>query len=307
MKILITGATGFIGSNIAKFLLDKGYEVYATHRTSSSFEKCISYKEMIEWINTDNTDWKEQIKEISPDQFIHSAWGGIEASDRNNWDRQILNFWFSKEYFDLVKECGTKKIISLGSQAEYGSHDFPVNETTTLLPADAYGAVKTLTLNYIRNLFENSTTEWYWIRIFSVFGEGENSGWLIPTVISKLLKNEAISLTPCEQQYNYLHIDDFINQFLSFVESHENKSGIYNICNSESVTLKDLLISITNLLGLSQEKLRFGAIPYRTGQNMMMVGDNSKFKNCFANDGNSQFALTRGLQKTIEYYKKQLL
>jgi nucleoside-diphosphate-sugar epimerase len=140
---------------------------------------------------------------------------------------------------------------------------------------------------------------------FSVFGEHENTGWLIPSVISKLLKNESIPLTRCEQQYNYLYIDDFVSQFLSVIQLPENKSGIYNLCNSESITLKDLLIQIANLMGLSQKMLQFGAIPYRAGQNMLIAGDNSKFRSCFANNDNAQLDLANGLLKIIEFHKKK--
>lgn len=305
MKILLTGATGFIGSNIAKKLSGCDYEVYATHRQTSSFKKCIQFKDKINWINTDTNDWKEQIKAIKPDQLIHAAWGGIASENRNKWELQIRNFWLSKEYFDLAKECGVKKVIALGSQAEYGAYGFPVNETTVPMPNDSYGATKTLTANCLRNLFENSTTEWYWIRIFSVFGEGENSGWLMPAVISKLLKNEPIQLTSCEQQYNYLYIEDFLSQFLSVVRSTENKSGIYNLCHSESIALKELLIQIANRLGVSQKLLQFGAIPYRPGQNMLIAGDNSKFRKCFAVKDEPYIGLINGLIKTIEYHKKR--
>jgi nucleoside-diphosphate-sugar epimerase len=217
MKILLTGATGFIGSNIAEKLLECHYEVYATHRYTSSFEKCTHFKDEINWINTETSDWKGLIKEIKPVQLIHCAWNGIELEDRNNWEIQLRNFWLSKEYFDLAKECGVRKVISLGSQAEYGTYDFLVNEETLPRPDNAYGSVKTLTANYLRNLFENTATEWYWILIFSVFGEGENEGWLIPTVISKLLKNETVPLTSCEQQYNYLYIKDLVAQILSVI------------------------------------------------------------------------------------------
>jgi len=305
MKILLTGATGFIGSNIAKAMLDRGYEVHATHRTSSSFEKCIQFAEAINWINTENVDWKEQIKAINPDQLIHVAWGGIEAEYRNNWEMQLDNFWFSKEYFDLAKECGIKKVIAFGSQSEYGVYDFPVNETTLLMPNDAYGSSKVITANYLRNLFDKSTTEWYWIRIFSVFGEGENSNWLMPTVISKLIKKEQIPLTSCEQRYNYLYIKDFLTQFLAVVGCNENNSGIYNLCNKESISLKKLLVQIADLMDVSSNLLQFGKIPLRSGQNMLIAGDNSKFLNIFP--VNEEIGLTQGLINTIEYHKNRAL
>ena len=303
MKILLTGATGFIGSHIAKGLLDQGYLVFALHRTTSSFEKCISFKEKINWINIDTPNWKEQIKALNLDQLIHVAWGGIEAAARNNWNIQIRNFALSKEFFDLAIECGIKKIIAFGSQAEYGNYGYPVDETTVPMPNDAYGAIKTLASHYLRNLCENTTIEWYWIRVFSVFGEGENSGWLIPSVISKLLKGEPVQLTSCEQQYNYLYIQDFLSQFFSVVNCTENYSGIYNLCNSESISLRDLLLQTANLMDIPQKLLRFGAIPYRVGQNMLIAGENNKFRKHFAVNIGHQVGLTEGLKRTIENYK----
>jgi nucleoside-diphosphate-sugar epimerase len=266
MKILLTGGTGFIGSNLAKGLLDLGCELYATHRISSSFEKCFRFKEKITWISTDSINWKEKILKIKPDQIIHLAWNGIEPENRNNWEMQIRNFNLSREFFELGKECGCKKIIAFGSQAEYGTYNNPVDEFTVPMPDDAYGAVKTLTANYLRNLFDKSVTHWYWIRIFSVFGEGENSGWLIPSVISNLIMNKPIQLTSCEQQYNYLYIEDLVCQILEIVKCSDNKSGIYNLCNAESVILKDLMVSIARMMNVSQDLLRFGEIPYRAGQ-----------------------------------------
>ncbi len=303
-KILITGATGFIGSNIAFQLVEMGYSVYAIYRTSSSFEKCLYFKDRVHWINIDDLNWKNTVKEIKPDQLIHTAWNGIEALQRNDWELQMKNFWFSKELFDLAKECSIKKVIAFGSQAEYGRYEFPVTEETVTKPDDAYGAIKILTLNYLRSLFSETDQEWYWVRVFSIFGENENSAWLIPSVISKLLRNEPIKLTACEQSYNYLYIRDFVSQIHELIDFQENRSGIYNLCSSRSIKLKDLLFQITESLGLSPDLLQFGTIPYRKGQNMYIASDNSKFQKIF-NPANGSENITEGLLKTIEFYKKK--
>jgi len=303
MKILITGATGFLGSNIVKRLVENNYIVYATRRNTSSLDKCFQIKDRINWINTDESDWKEKIEQIKPEQLIHAAWGAVGAGERNNWEIQLNNFWLSKEYFDIAKKCNIKKVIALGSQAEYGIHDLPVNESSTQNPNEAYGAVKNFTVNYLRNLFGGSNTAWYWLRVFSVFGEAENTNWLLPTVILKLLKNESIQLTSCKQRYNYLHIDEFVDQILHVITCGKNNSGIYNICNQKSIVLEDLLLNITKLLKVSPSLLQFGAIPQRSNQNMNIEGDNSKFLRTFSIDNNSHFDLRNGLLKTIEYYK----
>ena len=248
---------------------------------------------------------KKQVKDAKPDQLIHIAWGGIEAKDRNNWDIQIKNFWFSKELFDIAKEYEIKKVIGIGSQAEYGVYGYPVNEETVPKPQDAYGSTKTLTCNYLRNLYEGYQTEWYWIRIFSVFGEGENSDWLIPTAISKLLRNESIQLTPCEQKYNYLYIGDFVKEIYSVINCSQNRSGIYNLCNNESIELKDLLIQISEIMNVSSDLLEFGKIRYRNSQNMLIHGDNSKFRKTFCRDLNNSGSLKKGLLNSIRYFKNK--
>jgi nucleoside-diphosphate-sugar epimerase len=304
MKILLTGATGFIGSNIAKGLLERSFEVYATFRSTSSFEKCSHFKNKINWINTEKSGWKDQIAGIRPDQLIHVAWDKIDSEDRNSWEIQIKNFWLSKEYFDLAKECEIKKVIAFGSQAEYGSHNFPVNEMTLPVPMEAYGAVKLLTANYQQNLFEYSPTEWYWLRVFSIFGEGENKKWLIPSVISSLLSNEPIRLTSCIQQYNYLYVEDFVRYVLSIVLCKENKSGIYNICSSDSLVLKDMLIKISELMNVSPDLLLFSEIPQRPAQNMIIAGENRKLLTSFDLKGYSPVGIIEGLRRTIIYYKE---
>jgi nucleoside-diphosphate-sugar epimerase len=284
--------------------LSNGYDVYATHRTSSSFAKCKDFKDKINWINADFIDWKNKIKEINPDQLIHVSWDGLDEENRNNWEKQIGNFWLSREYFDLAKENGIKKVIALGSQAEYGAYAHQVDETALPIPNDAYGAIKTLTANYLRILFENSGTAWYWIRVYSVFGEGENDNWLIPSVIHKLINHEPIHLTSCEQHYNYLYIEDFVNQLLAIVTCKENKSGIYNLCNSESISLKELLIRIADTMKVSTDFLKFGMLSLRPGQNMFISGDPKKFLASFDISEYKFTGLDKGLQNTVDHYKK---
>ena len=305
MNILVTGATGFIGSNIAKYLVQNNHNVIATHRSSSSFQKCQEFKDRILWINTDNVGWKKLIIEISPEILIHSAWGGIEATDRSDWDYQLQNFKFSKEYFDLVEKTGIRKIIAFGSQAEYGRQIHTATEESQLQPEDAYGAVKALTANYLRTKFDNSSISWYWIRIFSLFGENENANWLMPSVINKLLKNEPIALTACEQKYNYLYIDDFMKKLNLVIEDQANKSGVYNICNKDAISIKEILYQIADLMDKPKELLKIGQLEYRPNQNMFIHGSNRKFTEVFNDNLFYNPGIKVGLKRTIAFHKSK--
>lgn len=304
MNILITGATGFIGSNIAEFLIEHGHKLIATCRSTSSFEKIEDYKERINWIDSDSENYIRLVNEFNPHILIHTAWAGIDAESRNNWDLQLKNFLYSKKLIEDSIIAGVKKIIVLGSQAEYGIKGFKVNEETLPEPNDAYGAVKLLLLHFLKTFCEKEKIEWYWVRVFSVFGKNENSSWLIPSVISRLKNKERILLTKGEQEYNYLYMDDFLDRFNRIVEEKQNLSGIYNICNDNTVKLKELLISLTEILGSSANLLEFGALPYREGQNMLISGSCMKFRKKFNyNIPNNNLVI--GLEKTIALMKNK--
>ncbi|MFJ1322466.1 NAD-dependent epimerase/dehydratase family protein [Capnocytophaga canis] len=203
--ILLTGATGFLGSHICQRLIDLGYIIYATYRSSSSFERCQSFISNVSWINVDKEEVNNFLSDVNLDILIHVAWAGVSVEGRNNWDLQLKNFEFSRRVFDIAVQLGVKKIIGIGSQAEYGLFSQKVSEDYLPEPHDAYGATKLFTMHYLINLAKKENLNWYWIRVFSVVGEKENSGWLLSLVRNKLAQNETIDLTEGEQSYDYLY------------------------------------------------------------------------------------------------------
>lgn len=300
-RILITGVTGFLGSNIARRLIQDGFELIATKRTTSRFDKCQDIANDIIWIDVEKNDWKDNIRAQEPDMLIHTAWGGVSADDRSNWSLQLLNFSFSKELFDLAVSINIKRILSLGSQAEYGCQSSRLSEDALPIPEDAYASVKLLSLYYLRQLSIQNNVQWNWIRVFSVFGKGENENWLIPSVLNKLRKGEPVELTEGLQRYDYLHIDDFLDCIEKMISITSPRSGIYNICSGVSISIRELLLKMADLLGVSKDLLKFGTIPYRSKQNMLIEGSNMKFKESFDfKDFTPSF--DRGLKKLIGNY-----
>lgn len=294
-KVLITGVNGFIGSHLTRQLSKEKFEVFATKRNNSNLIRCNDYAESIQWINTDQKDWDKKIRQIKPQILIHTAWGGVSAKDRNNWELQLSNFSFSKQLFDSVLFNNDCKIIVLGSQAEYGLYNERISEEYLPQPTDAYGAVKLLTLFYLQSM-KKMVEPWYWLRVFSVFGAGENSSWLIPQVIKNLKNNESIDLTGGEQWYDYLYIDDFVCNFMKIIVAERKNSGVYNFCSGEAIHLKKLLLLISKFCKVPENLLHFGAIPYRQNQSMFMEGNNTKFCKVFGT------ITTRSIEKAIQDY-----
>lgn len=303
MNVLITGATGYIGSHIASSLVLNGHSVYATCRTGSVFDKCSGFSDKLFWINQDLANWKDRLENGSIDMLIHTAWSGVSASGRYDWDIQMTNFYYAKSIIDWAVSLGVKKIICLGSQAEYGQFSSFVSEDRVPYPTDAYGAVKILSLNYLRNKAFVGSFSWYWLRVFSILGENENETWLLPQVLSKLLSGYKIDLTEGKQQYDYLYMGDFISRLNQVIDHTGNDSGVYNICSGRGVEIRQLLLLIADKLGVSSSLLNFGAVSYRTNQNMSMVGSPVRFENTFVKLPLEPLEVT--VTRLTEFYKKK--
>jgi nucleoside-diphosphate-sugar epimerase len=300
--ILITGATGFLGSHIAEELINKGYKVVALKRSTSSLWKCDSFKNRIRWIDCDN--WIEAEAEVikqDPKILIHTAWNGVKASDRDDWEMQEKNLAFFVSLLETVKQTKISKIISLGSQAEYGIFEGSVSEDYPCNPSTAYGANKLCASVLLRSFAEQNKIDWYWIRIFSVFGPREDKNWLIPAAINNLLERKPMALTSCEQRYDYLFVKDFATGILSVVKNNKRNPGIYNMSSGTTIQLKSILSFLEENLAAKQQLLQIGALPLRTGQVMHMEGNSDRFFRLF--NYKPTYSIYAGLEETINYYK----
>jgi len=301
-KVLITGATGFLGSAIVSKLAGD-YNILAVKRRNSDTWRCLAYEKYLKWIDLDDDFFKEKVIEFAPEMIIHAAWAGVYSKYRADWDSQMSNFELLRIIIDISSNVKVKKIIGLGSLAEYGVIDGVVNEGAVTGPDSPYGVCKVAQQQIISAFCKENNIDWYWFRVFSIFGPKEGHNWFIPSTVLKLLKNIDCDLTLCKQKYDYLFIDDFSKMVMNAVASNKGNSGIYNLSSGNSIMLLDIVKYLKAKLN-STAALNFGAIPYRDNQQMHIVGDNKKFTESF---GAINFTdLETALDKTIGYYKNNL-
>ncbi len=303
MKILVTGATGFLGSHIVEELISSKNEIIATYRKSSKREE-LPFCQSIIWVKTDQYGWENMIQSFAPEIIIHAAWSGVNSTTRNDKDIQLSNISFTNQLLELGKKCKIRKFISLGSQAEYGDFSERINELYPANPTTSYGQVKLSVQKNVQEYCEKHHIEWYWLRVFCIFGERESNLWLIPKLINSILTSKkSMDFTPCEQEYAYLYVRDFANIIKKIVESATSCSGVYNISSNNSIKLYELLNIIRDKIDTTF-KLNFGITPYRSNQSMHIEGDMSKFIKQFGTIELSDFEVS--LNRTIEYYKNKI-
>lgn len=297
-KVVITGISGFIGSNISEYLLSQNCIVYAIIRENSNLKKLEGFESKITFFHIEDTDLNLKLAELGEFSLIHCAWNGVGSELRNNWQSQIENITFFAKILSAIKTAKIKKLIFLGSQAEYGKLFSKVNEDFPLDLNSAYSVLKNTCRMMLELFASEKKMDWIWLRVFSIFGPKEDRNWLVPSLISKIKNNEIIELTKGEQVYSYMFIKDFA-KIIHLILEKKVESGIYNIANSETIILKEFICILKDKIN-SDARLIFGALPYRENQSMIISASIDKISRqigCF------EFTdMSSALDETIYYY-----
>lgn len=297
MRVFVTGGSGFIGSYLVKALVDDGHELLCLKRPTSHLSALDDYVNKVRWVNNTD-DWKAEFRKFKPFIIFNLAWNGVAATERVMWDKQVSNIIMQQELLDLALEVGCKKFVGAGSQSEYGDFESKVDESYPVNPKTAYAAVKAGALIIMKSFCEINNIYWYWFRLFPLFGPHEAEKWLIPSLIKNIETSDHMDLTPGEQKLSYLYVGECAKAIMMSIHA-EGKSGIYNICSDNPMSLKELVTKIRDKVNPSF-KLNFGAMPYRYGQCMYMEGDTTALRKNIYNLNTSDFE--EKLDLTIEYY-----
>lgn len=280
--VIISGVNGFIGSNLASYFVKNNYDVVGLTRNSN---QSIRTNDLLQYPNFLQLNYDLEkvvgVLENRPDKIlIHAAWNGVTANERNDWEAQFSNLEIGYRLLEIVKMAGITKTVVLGSQAEYGSFSGRISEEQPSSQNTNYGFFKKLMCELWERYCNEIHVEWYWLRLFSVYGPGEDANWFISNLIQKLSIGQNVELTGCEQKYDYLYVEDLAKNIESIIVSDKRASGIYNLGSNCSVSLRSIAETVKKITG-SDGELMFGKLPYRQGQIMHMEGNSDKFEKLF--------------------------
>lgn len=298
MKILITGASGFIGINLTKAFLKKEYKIFSISRNNTNiFLNNVIFKQC-DINNIENL--ANDILEFDPNVVIHCAWdGGNSYIDINN-QKQFNNVLNSYKLLEVISKLKKVHFICMGSATEYGETNIIIDETTIENPNSFYGISKFSFKMLSYNFCKQNKIQWSWIRPFYTYGPHDITTRLIPKTIISCLHGENIELNSCNSVIDYLFIDDFVDGVINIVE--KKLEGVYNICSGKQFLIKDIINEIYHLCG-NKNKIIFNKNLDRTNFPNFICGSNNKLinktKNWFP-----KFNLNDGLIKTINFYEK---
>jgi len=245
-KILVTGATGFVGRQVVKSLAQSDVQLrlivregresdaQALVRAAEIIETPDLFAESIEW-------WQRQCTDI--DVVVHVAWyaePGKYLDSPQNMDCLIGSLNLAKG----AMLAGVKRFVGVGTCFEYDLTAGVLSVETAIKPITPYAAAKAALYMCLSQSLPHSSVEFAWCRLFYLFGEGEDPRRLVPYLRSRLEKGEPAGLTSGKQIRDFLDVSEAGRRVGSVALS--TQTGAINICSGNPITVRQLAEQIAD-------------------------------------------------------------
>jgi nucleoside-diphosphate-sugar epimerase len=242
-KILITGATGFVGSSLTKKLIELGHEVHITYRVHSNMWRLhpVSselYKHNVDLRDGDKLDLK--VKDIKPEIIFHLAtFGGL--SFQNDADTIFdSNYFGARNLLRSSIKYGTEYFVNTGSSSEYGIKDEPMSEKMLLEPINDYGVAKASFTMLCKSEAYKNNVPIATLRLFSPYGPFDDPVRFMSYLISSAIKDVAPQFANKNSVRDYVYIDDVVDAYLKVIENKSIRGEAINIGSGNQYSLKML-------------------------------------------------------------------
>lgn len=292
-KVLLTGSTGFIGSQVTAELLRRGYEVHALVYPPFAPEQPNLVQHEMNLLDSKAVD--EFLSQHNFENLIHLAWYvGPKCHVHNlNMDWIIV----SLNLLQSFAKYGGKVFVGAGTCSEYEyKYGYLLEDSTPTDPQTLYGNGKNAVYNIAKVYCKQNGITFKWPRIFNLYGPNEKPQRLMPSVINSCLKGEDVKVSDCLKFQDYLHVEDTARGIVDVFEGEIE--GAVNICSGKPVQLREIVNKIAEYTDFKGQIL-WGAIPAAFGDDLV-VGNNEKLKSI---GWEPKYSLEDGLKQTINWWR----
>jgi dolichol-phosphate mannosyltransferase len=256
LRVVVTGAGGFVGAAVTRRLAELGHAPVAIVR--SRRDRLAGVAAEILELDLESAGAAERIAAIGAGVCIHAAAAGAVAASR---DAELLlraNALVPWRLATALAATGTR-LVSLGSSSEYGPCAGAMSERQAARPDDPYGASKLAGAA----LVHASGVEAVHLRLFSVYGPGEDATRLVPSLVKAALAGRPLDLSPGEQVRDFVHVDDAVDAILAAAFAPSLPEPVLNVGTGVQTSVRDAAALVAQAAGVDGSCFRFGARPYR--------------------------------------------
>ena len=297
-RVLVTGASGFIGRHTLSHLHASGFEIHTADLRDLPAAASGQHHHA-------NLFDPQQVREIMaivrPSHLLHLAWDVVPGQF---WT-SLQNVRWVQASLELLLEfaaVGGRRCVGAGTCAEY---DWTLSaqcreEETPLKPATLYGACKAALSLLQSRLAAQAGMSSAWCRVFHLYGPFEPPNRLVSSVAAALLQGQPAECTHGTQERDFVYVDDVARAFVHVLDSEF--SGSVNISSGQPVAIRELAQLVAEIVG-RPELLRLGARPQPSDEPLQLVGDASRLRQL---GFSPRFSLQEGVSETVAWWRHRL-
>ena len=262
-KILITGANGFIGTELIRQLSERGKEIYAVikdvNEDVSALQVCANVK-IIYCDLEEIYKLKDIVGKMNFDCCFHLAWIGSYGDARGDYVLQLKNVQYACDVVKVMNQIGCRRFVGAGTLAELDVQNYaPTDGATPNLVSD-YGTAK-LTAHYMtKAMCSKYGIEHVWVRLSNTYGIGNRTGNFVNYAARIMLEGKPANFTIATQIYDFVYVTDTIRAIIAASEKGKSNCCYYLGSNAER-PLREYIYMIRDAIDPTIE-LHLGAIPF---------------------------------------------
>lgn len=298
-KIVLTGATGFIGSNLLEVLVKQQFEVHIIVRSGSNLDKLKNFVNpnnifVFNGETVDVVDYFKSLKKI--DTVIHLASLAISTHGVSDIDCLVeSNLRFGCQLLEAMKESGCKKLINTSTFWQHYNNE-------KYNPVCLYAATKEAFERIVDYYVEAYNFKCITLELFDTYGKQDTRKKILDLLIECAVTEERLDLTPSEQYVDFIHIDDVVAAYLvaliNLESSVEKTNKKYMVTSGVPIQLKNVVQILEDISG-KRLNIQLGGRVYREREIMIPWNKGEMLPNW-----NTMIGLRDGISKT--YFQKEL-
>ena len=298
--LLIIGGSGFIGRNLAEKSLKVGFNVTVVSLTKITDNKKIPGVIYIQVDITSLPLLKEKLFGISFNYVVNLS-GYIDHSSYLNGGHIAINAHFNglQNLLQVLDWSLIKRFVQIGSSDEYGNISAPQFEHMAESPISSYSLGKLASTKLLKMLYQTENFPVVILRLFLVYGEGQNNNRFIPQIIQGCLLGKSFSVSKGDQLRDFCYIDDITSGILQSLVKDKALGEVINLASGDSISIRSVIEKIQNLIGSGNPE--FGKIAYRKSENMALYANIDKAKLLL--EWQPKIDLNKGLANSIDFYR----
>jgi nucleoside-diphosphate-sugar epimerase len=302
-RVVVTGAGGFVGANLARMLVDRGHEAHLIVRPGASRWRLEGLSESAEIHETDLADSGEVnalMSRLRPEWIFHLAAHGAYSWQDSGPEMIRSNIVGTVNLLEAGLRAGFEAFVNAGTSSEYGFRDHPPSENEPVEPNSFYAVTKASATLYCRYMAQKHRVNTTTLRLYSVFGPYENPGRLVPNLIVQGLKGRLPELAQPSAAHDFVFTEDVCEAFLAAASRTGGEAGaVYNVGSGVQVTLREVVEAARRLIPVAEEP-QWGSMPDRAWDAKVWVADIRRIRSEL--NWTPRHSFEQGFRKTVDWF-----